>query len=418
MRGYHMKVVGIIAEYNPFHNGHKYQIDQIREKTNADYIIVAMSGNFLQRGVPALCDKHSRAKMALECGADLVFELPVLWATASAEYFASGGVRLLENTGVVTHLGFGAETNDLDGLLQVSSILKEEPDVYRSVLANSIRSGNPFPAARKNALVTTLPLFPSKKLDELLDSPNNILALEYLKALPDTITPVLIPREGASYHDTDIHSALPSASAIREAVFASKDNRDLSLIEAALPKEVYNVLLPLIEKNSLLQMDDFSEMLAYSLFSLEHIGFGAYADCTPDISNKIIKNLRKFVSAENFTQLLKSKELTYTRLSRILLHILLNIKQTDYSIGKAIGYTPYLRVLGFREEAKPLLSQIKKSASIPIVTKVADVDSVLDYETRKIFEKDLFASNLYYQILARKSGTEPLNDFTNKIVIL
>ena len=162
-----MKVVGIIAEYNPFHNGHKYQIEQIRKKTNADYVIVAMSGNFLQRGVPALCDKYSRTKMALECGADLVLELPTIWATASAEFFAQGGVAALASTGVVTHLGFGAETNDLDSLLQVSSILKEEPDVYRAVLGNSIRTGNAFPIARKNALITSLPLFPSDKLARL-----------------------------------------------------------------------------------------------------------------------------------------------------------------------------------------------------------------------------------------------------------
>ena len=162
-----MKVVGIIAEYNPFHKGHQYQIEQLREKTGADYVIVAMSGNFLQRGVPALCDKFSRTRMALLNGADLVLEIPTIWATASAEYFAKGGVELLNKTGVVTHLGFGAESNDIDGMLQVSSILKKEPDVYKDVLANSIRSGNPFPVARKNALITSLPLFPSNKLNEL-----------------------------------------------------------------------------------------------------------------------------------------------------------------------------------------------------------------------------------------------------------
>lgn len=418
MRGYSMKVVGIIAEYNPFHNGHKYQIEQIREKTGADYVIVAMSGNFLQRGVPALCDKHSRAKMALECGADLVFELPTIWATASAEYFAGGGVATLASTGVVTHLGFGAETDDLDSLLQVSSILKEEPDVYRAVLGNSIRSGNAFPVARKNALITSLPHFPKEKLDDLLDSPNNILALEYLKALPNNITPILIPRKGAGYHDTDIDHTLPSASAIREAIAMPETERDLEKIAAAMPEEAYNILLPLLENHALLENDDFSEMLGYCLLSLQHHGYSDFADCTNDFSNKILKNLKGYVSVNAFTEKLKSKDMTYTRVSRNLLHILLGIKQADYSIGKAIGYISYLRVLGFREESKPLLTKIKKTASVPIITKVADASTKLDYGTYKMFEKDLFASSLYYQTLARKSNQAPMNEFTNQIVIL
>lgn len=413
-----MKVVGIIAEYNPFHNGHKYQIEQIREKTNADYVVVAMSGNFLQRGVPALCDKHTRAKMALECGADLVFELPTLWATASAEYFAQGGVSLLANTGVVTHIGFGAETDDLDSLLQISSILKEEPDVYRAVLGNSIRTGNAFPVARKNALVTTLPLFPTDKLDDLLDSPNNILALEYLKALPETITPILIPRKGASYHDTDISKELPSASAIRESIAAPEEERNYDQIANAMPQEAFQLLCKLLENNSIIENDDFSEMLGYRLLSLEHKGYTNYADCTKDFSNKVAKHLKDYITVDAFTQKLKSKDMTYTRVSRNLLHILLNIKQIDYSIGKAMGYTPYLRVLGFREEAKPLLSKIKKEASVPIITKVADASTKLDYETYKMFEKDLFASNLYYQTQARKSKQASLNEFTNQIVII
>ena len=157
-----MKVVGIVAEYNPFHNGHKYQMDKIKKETGADYVIIAMSGNFLQRGVPALCDKFIRTEMALQCGADLVIEIPTLWSTASAEYYAHAGVALLAATGVVTHIAFGAETDDLASLLEVSSILKEEPDVYRAVLANSIRSGNAFPVARKNALTTSLPISQKK----------------------------------------------------------------------------------------------------------------------------------------------------------------------------------------------------------------------------------------------------------------
>ncbi|MBQ8518087.1 MAG: nucleotidyltransferase family protein [Agathobacter sp.] len=413
-----MKVVGIVAEYNPFHNGHQYQIDKVRKKTGADYVIVAMSGNFLQRGVPALCDKFIRAEMALKCGADLVIEIPTLWATASAEYYAHAGVALLASTGVVTHLAFGAETDDLDALLQVSSILKNEPDVYRAVLSNSIRTGNSFPVARKNALITSLPLFPTEKLDELLDNPNNILALEYLKALPDSIEPILIQREGAGYHDTEIHTELPSASAIREAIFGCNGDIDMDVLANAMPKESFVLLKNALKCNQLLETNDFSQSLGYCLLAQAGNGFASFADCNQDFSNKVKNNLNNYVLFEDFIGTLKTKDMTYTRVSRCLLHILLGIKQSDYTIGRAIGFAPYLRILGFKNNSSSLLSEMKRESTVPIISKAADASTLLDYETNKFFDKDVFASNLYYQHVARKSGTKPKNEYTNQIVIL
>lgn len=421
-----MKVVGIVAEYNPFHNGHQYQIDKVRKETGADYIIIAMSGNFLQRGVPALCDKFTRAEMALKCGADLVLEIPTLWATASAEYYAHAGVALLASTGVVTHLAFGAETDDLDALVQVSSILKDEPDVYRAVLSNSIRTGNSFPVARKNALVTSLPLFPTEKLDELLDNPNNILALEYLKALPDSIEPILIQREGAGYHDTEINTEFPSASAIREVLFNESTETNscsetydvLNSISNAMPKESFSLLKNALKCNQLIETNDFSESLGYCLLAQAGNGFASYADCNQDFSNKIKNNLNNYVLFEDFIDALKTKDMTYTRVSRCLLHILLGIKQSDYTIGRAIGFAPYLRILGFKNTSSNLLSEIKREATVPLISKAADANTLLDYETNKFFDKDVFASNLYYQHVARKSGTKPKNEYTNQIIIL
>ena len=413
-----MKVVGIIAEYNPFHNGHQYQIDKVRKETDADYVIIAMSGNFLQRGVPAICDKFTRAEMALKCGADLVIEIPTLWATASAEYYAHAGVALLASTGIVTHLAFGAETDDLDALLQVSSILKNEPDVYRAVLSNSIRTGNSFPVARKNALITSLPLFPTEKLDELLDNPNNILALEYLKALPDSIEPILIPREGAGYHDTEINTELPSASAIREAIFSSNGDVDMDTLANAMPKESFSLLKNALKCNQLIETNDFSESLGYCLLSQAGNGFSSFADCNQDFSNKVKNNLNNYVLFEDFIEALKTKDMTYTRISRCLLHILLGIKQSDYTIGRAIGFAPYLRILGFKNASTNLLSEIKREATVPLISKAADASTLLDYETNKFFDKDVFASNLYYQRVARKSGTKPRNEYTNQIIIL
>lgn len=410
-----MKVVGIVAEYNPFHNGHKYQLDKVKQETGADYVIIAMSGNFLQRGVPALCDKFIRTEMALRCGADLVIEIPTLWATASAEYYAHAGVALLAATGVVTHLAFGAETDDLEALLEVASILKKEPDVYRAVLANSIRSGNAFPVARKNALVTSLPHFTEEKLDELLDNPNNILALEYLKAMPDSIEPILIKREGAGYHDTEINTELPSASAIRDAIFVDADMHSIS---NAMPQESFSLLKNACKCNQLMTINDFSESLGYCLLSQAPNGFSSYADCNQDFSNKIKNALNEYVLFEDFIDTLKTKDMTYTRVTRCLLHILLGIKQSDYTIGRAIGFAPYLRILGFKNVSSKLLSTIKQAATAPLISKVADASTLLDYETNKFFDKDIFASNLYYQHVARKSGTKPKNEYTNQIIIL
>lgn len=410
-----MKVVGIIAEYNPFHNGHKYQLDKIKQETGADYIVIAMSGNFLQRGVPALCDKFIRTEMALQCGADLVIEIPTLWATASAEYYAHAGVSLLAATGVVTHIAFGAETDNLEALLEVSSILKDEPDVYRAVLANSIRSGNAFPIARKMALTTSLPHFTEEMLDNILDNPNNILALEYLKAMPNSIQPVLIKREGAGYHNTEIDTELPSASAIREAIFG---DADMDSISNAMPEESFVLLKNAYKCNQLMTTNDFSDSLGYCLLSQAQLGFSSYADCNQDFSNKIKNALNDYVFFEDFIDTLKTKDMTYTRVNRCLLHILLGLKQMDYTIGRAIGFAPYLRVLGFKNASSSVLSEIKRQSDTPIISKVADASTLLDYETNKFFEKDVFASNLYYQHVARKSHTKPKNEYTTKIVIL
>ena len=413
-----MKVVGIVAEYNPFHNGHAYQIAQLREKTNADYIIVAMSGNFQQRGVPALCDKFSRAHMALLNGADMVLEIPTLWATASAEYFACGGVSTLAATGVVTHLGFGAEANSLAPLKEITAVLKNEPEVYRKVLSNSIRSGNPFPVARKNALFTTLPHIPRAELESILNSPNNILALEYLKALPEHIQPVLIPRKGAGYHDTEINTEFPSASAIREALLGENPEESIDLVKKAMPATAFDILKELFDTGALLEPNDISDVLGYCLLCLTRKGYDSFADCNMDLSNKIRKHLNEYVTFDDFVMTLKSKDLTHTRISRCLLHILLGIKQTDYSIGKAIGFAPYLRVLGFKKDATDLLSEISEKATSPIITKVAEAEKMLDYETYKSFERDILASNLFYQRTANKSKTKPVNEYTHQMVIL
>ena len=216
-----MRIVGIIAEYNPFHQGHAYQIKKVRELTQADFILVSMSGNFVQRGAPAMFDKYTRAHAALLSGADLVLELPVSIATGSAEAFARGGVRLLHDTGIVTDLCFGSECGDLSSLERLAAFLAEEPTDYKLYLQDGLKQGLSFPAAREQAVRLSDPYLPA----ELLGMPNNLLGLEYLKALHlygSSIRPFTIQREGSGYHDTDVSSGqYSSASAIRAELIRS-----------------------------------------------------------------------------------------------------------------------------------------------------------------------------------------------------
>ena len=415
-----MKVVGIVAEYNPFHNGHKYQIEELRKRTDADYVVIAMSGNFLQRGVPAVCDKYSRTRMALSCGADLVLELPPLWATASAEYFAEGAVNLLKNTGVVTHLGFGAETDNLDALSLYASIMKKEPPLYQETLAAALKEGRAFPVARKKALmmqsIQMNHAYNADTLNEIMDAPNNILAMEYLKALPKKgITPVLVKREGAGYHSTDIHEKNPSATAIRSAMQA---NNTKAYLKKSMPEEAFTVMRQCIEKNALLESNNLSSVLGFRLLSLQKEGYADFADCNEDLSNKILNHLNEFTCFDAFCQELKTKDLTHTRVSRVLLHILLNIREKDYTAGKQLKYAPYLRVLGFRKDSTALLSEIKKEASVPLITKVADAASNLPPKAYKMFEQDLYASSIYNQVMTVRKHQPPANDYTSQIVIL
>ncbi|MGN1156845.1 MAG: nucleotidyltransferase [Agathobacter sp.] len=407
-----MKVVGIIAEYNPFHNGHKYQIEELKKRTGADYCIVVMSGNFLQRGVPALCNKYERARMALSCGADLVLELPTLWATSSAELFAKGGVQVLANTGVVTHLGFGAETDDLMLLETVSSILREEPEDYTLALRKELRVGVSFPVARKKAILETLSEYDTAYLEKVLSSPNNILAIEYLKALPEEITPVLVKRKGAGYHDTSLDTELPSASAIRQAIFTNSSLGD------AMPEEAYAILTDCIKRNAIVEPSDLSDIMGYRLLSLQDYEYTLYADCSRELANTIQKNIANYQDFASFCQAIKSKNYTYTRISRTLLHILLGIKAWDVTLGQQEGYAPYLRVLGFRKEAAELLSAIKKEAQSPLISKPADYTSYFNGCRNFMMELDLKASAIYQQILTTKKGQPPANDYTSQIIVL
>lgn len=418
-----MKVLGIIAEYNPFHNGHLYQLQQAKNNANADYVVIIMSGDFVQRGTPAFMDKYSRAKMALLDGADLIIELPSLWATASAEYFAAAGIAALSKLSIVSSISFGVESDNLEQLEAVARILSEEPVEYRAVLSEHLKQGCSFPVARKQALLH----YPdaSAELEVLLATPNNILAIEYLKAMHQrncSFDVHTILRKGSGYHNTDVN-ALASATAIRQAAFTNGNSAQV--LREAMPEHAYEIFCEYRKQLPLLAEDDFSALLKYKLLSEYQDGFFQYADCSVDLSNRITKRLWDFTSYSGFCDMLKSKEVTHTRISRTLLHILLDMTNQDYMDGRAIDYIPYLRVLGFKKNAEPLLHAIKKQAAVPMITKPAAGENQLrtfyqqSYRVPgRMFELDLFASNLYRSLLCVQTNEVIRNEYNHGIVIV
>lgn len=420
-----MNVVGIIAEYNPFHRGHEYQIQQLKEICHADYAIIAMSGNFVQRGAPALMEKYSRARMALCCGADLVLELPALFATASAESFARGGVCLLDSTGVATHLGFGTETADARLLAELAGILHEEPEPYRELLHAALKSGSSFPAARSAALrqyVSAAQFSCPKKypalsntanlplIDGTLSSPNNILALEYLQALAasrSSMVPVPLLRKGRGYHDTAMEQDFCSASAIRSRLKSSSP----SLPETAMPKASYEILKTY--PHPFLFEDDFSALLHYELLEDDAARLASWADSSAWLARRLLAERGRFEDWSSFCQQIKTRNITYSRISRLFSHMLLHIRREDY---EAFTTPTYLRVLGFRKAAAPLLTSLKSNSCLPLVTSPADASRQLPPQARQLLGFDLRATDLYCLGLASKGDSSLKNDFRQQIV--
>ena len=370
-----MKIVGIIAEYNPFHNGHQYHIDQALQKTGADAAVILMSGDFVQRGAPAIAPKHLRAKAALLGGASLILELPVLFSCGSAELFARGAVSIFNSLGCISYLCFGSECGDIKKLNRLARILSEEPEVYRQLLQDELRKGRPFPQARQTAL-SVYTKDPS--LAEILSSPNNTLGIEYLKALryfKSPIQPFAIPREGSGYHDTALCETFSSATAIRNRILNPSLPEDaFSSVAGQLPPASSDLLRKNYQSSLPVTQDDFSLLLKYRLLCESASSLTDYLDVSKDLANRIINQRNDFATWSSFCDLLKTRELTYTRISRALLHILLGIEKDTFrheppfcfaeDSGNISGKSKkeqsstsalYARVLGFQKKDTQIL---------------------------------------------------------------
>lgn len=378
-----MNVVGIIAEYNPFHEGHAYQIQKAKEQCGAEFAVVVMNGDFVQRGEPAIFDKYTRTKEALLGGADLIFELPVRFGLSSAGDFAMGGVLALNALPFVTHLCFGTETGDLTPLLQAATFLCDEPDSYRTRVKHFVKQGILYPKARSLALAAE-----SGLPTETWDSPNNILGLEYcvaLQKLHSKIKPFTIRREGQGYHDNDTPalSDFPSATFLRKKIRKAGEKENLSL-------------------------SDFSSLIGYSLLTAKDLC--QIKDITPDLSDRIRNELPKYREINEFVKTIKNPSLTTGRIKRSFFQCLFDIEKEE-------PVMPYLRVLGMKKEASSLLSQ-KENASCQILTKLAFDVPKMDDTAKKLFAKDLLASDLYRQVFCHKYNQTLPNEYQHSPIVL
>ena len=405
-----MKIVGLITEYNPFHAGHLYHMQQARKLTGADYCVVLMSGSFVQRGEPAIFDKYLRTKTALLAGADLVLEIPVAFSTASAHEFAAYGVALLSAIGVDAVV-FGSECGQIEILKQAAYALNYESAEFQERLRKGLKAGLSYPQARAKALEM------EDTWASVLSSPNNILGIEYLRAAEDLHSLMefyTISRKGSGYHEDTLADAnFPSASAIRGIIrnSLSKDKDLLDILASHLPAvthPAYTGAVPVF-------VDDFSELLNAAILQMQ--ATFSIADLSPELAARLAKPPYFPLSFEKRIQALKTRQLTYTRVSRALLHLALGMREEDISRWKDEGYALYARILGFRRQSSPLLSCLHKKSSIPLITKMADASQSLAPSALALLEQEVYASHLYQTVRMKRSGVFQ-NEYTEGLVFV
>ena len=405
-----MKIVGLITEYNPFHAGHLYHMQQARKLTGADYCVILMSGSFVQRGEPAIFDKYLRTKTALLAGADLVLEIPAAFSTASAHEFAAYGVALLSAIGVDAVV-FGSECGQIEILKQAAYALNHESAEFQERLRKGLKAGLTYPQARAKALEM------EDTWASVLSSPNNILGIEYLRAAEDLHSPMefyTISRKGSGYHEDTLADAnFPSASAIRGIIrnSLSKDKDLLDILASHLPAvthPAYTGAVPVF-------VDDFSELLNATVLQMQ--ATFSIADLSPELAARLAKPPYFPLSFEERIQALKTRQLTYTRVSRALLHLVLGMREEDISRWKDEGYALYARILGFRRQSSPLLSCLHKKSSIPLITKMADAAQNLSPSALALLEQEVYASHLYQTVRMKRSGVFQ-NEYTEGLVFV
>ena len=396
-----MKILGVVTEYNPFHNGHLYHLQRSLEITGATHTVAIMSGNFLQRGEPALVDKWERAKMAVKSGVDLVLELPTTFACATAEIFASGAVSLLDNLGIIDFMSFGSEYGRIDILEVIAKTLLLSPPDYNDYIKNYLQQGLSFPLARSHALkdyFEKTSIIRNEFLHDIsniLNNPNNILAIEYIKALKKINSPIIpytVPRVKATYHSKEIRSNICSATAIREGL---KKEGSLEYFSNVMPDSSYAILKSAFNDNVAPIFDeDFATTIITILRRMSATELALYFDVEEGLENRILNCSQNSNSLLGLYNCIKSKRYTLTRIQRICMHVLLNLHREDIQKFVAYGGPQYIRVLAFNNKGREILKLCKSKSSLPIINKISNYIPQNDI-AKKMLDLDIRASNIY-----------------------
>ncbi|AZK47835.1 nucleotidyltransferase [Paenibacillus lentus] len=411
-----MNVVGLIVEYNPFHNGHAYHLAEAKRLAQAEAVVAVMNGDFLQRGEPAIVSKWARAEMALHAGADLVLELPVAYAVQPAEWFAHGAAALLDATGIVSHLCFGSEAGTLAELQPLAQRLAGESGALKAAIAEELATGASYPAAYAAAAARSMAApqeggpdatASAVRTRALLEQPNNSLGLHYLIALQrlgSAIAPLTVRREGAGYRDAEPGSAnIASATAIRGLITGG------SLEDAApyIPPYTADILAREFKAGrGPITWESFAPTLFHLLLTSSPEDLSKHYEVTEGLENRIKKTLPelKQLNVEELLIKLKTKRYTYTKLQRMLLHILLGHDRHALSSSKLAKGPGYLRVLAFSSTGRRLLKQMKNCASLPIVTRAAALSD-------PGLALDIRAAAAYANAMTNRNDSEIFRDY-------
>ena len=392
-----MNILGIVAEYNPFHNGHLYHLKTAIEKTNADYTICVMSGNFIQRGEPALVNKFIRTDMAIKNGIDLVIELPVYYAVSTAEKFAYAGVKILNECGI-NYLAFGAENSNLNTLISISELLTNETPEFKGELKKQLDLGLSYPDARSKTISEILNVS-----SNILAQPNNILAIEYLKAISKInplITPIPIERVDSGYHDKNSATHILSATGIREKL---KNSQDIDLF---VPENTLSLL------NDTVFLENFEQLILFSLRNLSIEQIKNLPDVTEGLENRIYSSLLTSPDITTLIDKIKTKRYPLTKIKRILLSALLSLSKESLQKFDKEGGPQYIRILGTSEKGKELLPLVTKSSNLPVITSISKFLTQANEIQKEMLYKDILATNIY--TLMTKDKTMNL-DYTRRI---
>ncbi len=427
-----MKILGIVAEYNPFHNGHHYHLSKSKTQIQADAVICVLSSSFLQRGEPGIIDKWERARMALAGGADLVIELPTPYALRSAEFFAYGAISLLDATGIVTHLSFGSESGDLDKLQQIAKVLANEPPEFSKLIFTHLDTGLSYPGARTQALIDYIRQFdpnfdlPADEIEELTSNPNNILGLEYLKAiirLESRITPITVSRIGPGYHDTRMENRIASATAIREALkerFMHSEPLLDEKIKRIIPESTINILDSVFAAGKgPIFIEDFSSQILTLLRRAKVEDIAELYDVRGGLENRIKEAADNAANITELIELVKTKRYTWTRIQRTIFHFLLNLTSLQCEYFDQLGGPQYIRILGFTPRGQRILSLMKDTARLPIITRVANHYQRFDTPDpiNQMLELELLSTSLYSLAMPDPQYRIGNRDLLEKVII-